>query len=465
LFSVTMPCKGVGHQYCSAILVKLVRSLGLQNGILKSDAERSLVALRRAVQEKLLDMGSEDAVKGESATNGPIEAAVGRLQGQARTLRSSLLEHYGSILHPKHPVLCWMVDYCGTLLSRFLRGEDGRTAYERSTGKQWRILLPEFAECVLYQPLKGERDRKKMEPRFEMGVFLGIQESTAMRWIGTADGVVRTWTIKRLPEEDKWQSDLLEKMVGLPWQLRPTSSKPLESDAPPLTIELAPEEKEVEPEPKVEQKRKGYVPRGIYVRRDVELKRFGFTPGCDGCERARMGLSYRAHSSVCKARIMEELNKSDEGKKKVDRVKRKEEEFLVAYQEREERQKASGQQGEKPGKRQKQEEALREMDEILGPLNEQVGQGGPVSAAASSSAPVEIVEESGAVGGEAENMEVERMARDEPQHSMDIGALHRLNDDVEFVEKVREASVAETSQLMAMMKQQSKLIRGMSRFC
>ena len=105
------------------------------------------------------------------------------------------------------------------------------------------------------------------------------------------------------------------------------------------------------------------------------------------------------------------------------------------------------------------------MDEILGPLNEQVGQGGPVSAAASSSAPVEIVEESGAVGGEAENMEVERMARDEPQHSMDIGALHRLNDDVEFVEKVREASVAETSQLMAMMKQQSKLIRGMSRFC
>ena len=104
----------------------------------------------------------------------------------------------------------------------------------------------------------------------------------------------------------------------------------------------------------------------------------------------------------------------------------KEEEFLVAYQEREERQKASGQQGEKPGKRQKQEEALREMDEILGPLNEQVGQGGPVSAAASSSAPVEIVEESGAVGGEAENMEVERMARDEPQHSMDIGALHRF---------------------------------------
>ena len=269
-----------------------------------------------------------------------------------------------------------------------------------------------------------------------------------MRWIGTVDGVVRTWTIKRLPDEDKWQSDLLEKMVGLPWQLRPTSSKPLELDVPPVRIELAPEEREIEDEPKVEQKRKGYIPRGIYVRRDVELKQFGFTPGCDGCDRARMGLSYRAHSSVCKARIMEELAKTEEGRKKVDRVRKKEEEFLVAFQEREERERASGQQDEKPGKRQRDEQAMRELDEILGPMSELAGQGGPVAGAASSSAPVEIFEESGVVGGEAEGMDVERTVRDEPQQSMEIGALHRLNDDAEFVEKVREASVAETAELM-----------------
>ena len=111
-FSIPMPCKGVGHQYCSAVLVKMLRLLGLQNGILKTDGERALVALRTAVQEKLVDMGHEDAAKGESASNGAIESTVGRLQGVARTLKSSLTERYGEV-GPRHPTLlddqlCWI---------------------------------------------------------------------------------------------------------------------------------------------------------------------------------------------------------------------------------------------------------------------------------------------------------------------------------------------------------------------
>lgn len=369
MFSLTMPCKGVEHQYCVAAVVKLMRCLGLQDAVIKSDTERSLVALRTAVQGKLPGVGCEDAVKGESASNGAVEAAVGRLQGQARTLKSCLEEHYNFKIPAKHPVLCWLVDYAGTLISRFLRGPDGRTAFERSTGRPWRIRLPEFGECVLYQPLRGEREPKKIEPRFELGVYLGVQEGTAMRWIGTAEGTVRTWTIKRLPEEEKWQKEILEAVIGLPWQLRPSVAR--DAEAQRLPVEIVLPEVEDEPKPAVETKKRGYVPRGIYVRRDVELRDFGYTEGCDGCERAKAGLSHRQHSSACKQRIMHELNKTEEGRKRVQQMESRGEKYLVAFHEREERKKRAGD-GESGNlaKSAKQQQAEAEMEQILGPIEE-----------------------------------------------------------------------------------------------
>ena len=122
VFSVSLPMKGLGHQYNAAVVTKLIKILGHQHSVLKTDTERSLVALRTAVQQQLPNLSFEDAVKGESQTNGPIESAVGRLQAQARTLKSALEFNYELAIPLRHPILCWLVDYCGTLLSRFQRG-------------------------------------------------------------------------------------------------------------------------------------------------------------------------------------------------------------------------------------------------------------------------------------------------------------------------------------------------------
>jgi len=94
VFSVSLPMKGLGHQYNAAVVAKLFKILGHQHSVLKTDTERSLVALRTAVQQQLPNLSFEDAIKGESQTNGPIESAVGRLQAQARTLKSALEFNY-----------------------------------------------------------------------------------------------------------------------------------------------------------------------------------------------------------------------------------------------------------------------------------------------------------------------------------------------------------------------------------
>ena len=102
-YALTMPEKGTGHQYNVAAVAKMLKVSGCLGGILKTDTERSLVALRTKLQEIFPSLGFEDASKGESQSNGLIESYVGKIQAQARTMRSALARHYPG-LNARHPM-------------------------------------------------------------------------------------------------------------------------------------------------------------------------------------------------------------------------------------------------------------------------------------------------------------------------------------------------------------------------
>ena len=262
-------------------------------------------------------------------------------------------------------VIPWMVDYAASLLSRFNRGSDGLTPYERSTGKKWRLKVPEFAETVWFQPLKGERKRGKLEPKFEEGIFLGIQEGSAMKWIGTGEGVQRCWTIKCKAGADRWDQTLMQMLIGLPWQLKPRidaaeRAVPMPAavviDVPVLPLEDVKDKDR-------EERKKPFRPRGIYIRRNVELEAYGFTPGCDGCEAARNGLSHKQHSLGCKQRIREEMMKDEAGRRKAAAADARANEFLekskkAQEEAQEKKRKAEEDSKQEQGKQARVEEAL-----------------------------------------------------------------------------------------------------------
>jgi len=466
-FSVTLPSKGLGHQYNLAKLEKLVKVLGVQFGVVKSDTERAMVVLRDAVQAKFPNLSSENATKGESASNGLIEATIGKLEGQARTLKSALQARYGCEIGPRHVVLPWLVDYAGATLRRYQRGADGRTAYERSTRKPWRLKLPEFGEGILYQPLKGERAGSKLDPKFEKGIFLGIQEGSALKWIGTNEGVVRAWSVKRRAPEERWNLEELNHMVGLPWQLKPPveASKKVEAGGGiNLEVEYQPPE---EPKNVKEKRRKGYVPRGIYIRKDVELKQFGYTENCDGCIAAEKGLGHRQHSNACKERIAEALSKTDDGRLRLELIKKREEEYIVKYQEEEEKKRKGESLANAPLKSTRVEEPSLEdliaesgLADDLGPAGSNISghQGGPVESTSADGPPGGVGRPSAAgIPGEpstAMEEDVEEQGTSLP--AMDIGALRVLSlgdggteVDEQFVACMREASFAEAMDQMA----------------
>eukprot|EP00973_Karenia_brevis_P025592 3530879-Karenia_brevis.AAC.1 len=88
----------------------------------------------------------------------------------------------------------------------------------------------------------------------------------------------------------------------MPWQLDPSIGEavPIQANIIPIvpTADLP-----LEPKPRGEED----LPRGVHLRKDVELRQYGFTSGCPGCVAALKGARPVNHSPKCRAGILEAM--------------------------------------------------------------------------------------------------------------------------------------------------------------
>ena len=96
--------------------------------------------------------------------------------------------------------------------------------------------------------------------------------------------------------------ELLVKLVGLPRQRVPREP---DLSAVPTVISAEPTAEGDElPD-------RGDVIVGVamrtYLRKNVELKRYGFTAGCPGCDAARLNTVPKLHTAACRTRIEEAM--------------------------------------------------------------------------------------------------------------------------------------------------------------
>ena len=77
----------------------------------------------------------------------------------------------------------------------------------------------------MYKKLKDSGARKQvMESQWEEGVWLGHCRASNEVLIGTYNGVVRAWAIKRKAEGDRWDKTLIKNMKGSPAKPDPTAA-------------------------------------------------------------------------------------------------------------------------------------------------------------------------------------------------------------------------------------------------
>ena len=107
-----------------------------------------------------------------------------------------------------------MTEFAGAVLRRNRVGNDGKTALERLKGRKSLRPVPEFAEGVMFLPLKTEVSDGAC--RAYPGVFLGIRDRSDELVFTDGEGVIRARDYRcRMPSE-QWRPDEVFSLKAKP---------------------------------------------------------------------------------------------------------------------------------------------------------------------------------------------------------------------------------------------------------
>ena len=139
-----------------------------------------------------------------------------------------------------------------------------------------------------------ENNKNKVGPKWEKGIWLGNSRESNETLVGTKGGVIRCYSIKRMPSEEKWQKDQVLELQGTPQQPNPSRS----GLRIPIRLEVdgeasggasgpspAPPDGDVPPIPED-------IPDPLVRRTPItfrEVEKYGPTPNCVGCEAKTRG--------------------------------------------------------------------------------------------------------------------------------------------------------------------------------
>ena len=109
--------------------------------------------------------------------------------------------------------MAWLMEHCSNLLLLFHQGEphDDHATHLRLKGKPWRVEMPSFDECVDCR----KRTRHKLEATWSRGVSVGV------RIVMDETGTYVVQSVRRVPEEQRYDHGLLQCVRGTPWEPNP----------------------------------------------------------------------------------------------------------------------------------------------------------------------------------------------------------------------------------------------------
>ena len=189
-------------------------------------------------------------------------------------------------LEGKDNIVQWLVRWGAMVPSRFLVGKDGKTPFERRRGRPCNIPTEKFGEKVWFKGLRTKSELlAKLESQWKEGLWLGHARSSNEILIGTREGVVRAWAIRKMPVGEQWDAGLIKEMKGTPCKPNPNKA----GNFIPVYINFdATEDVEVDGELKPAQTEG--IPRVAYIKGWM-TDAHGFTEGCQGCAVKQAGMS------------------------------------------------------------------------------------------------------------------------------------------------------------------------------
>ncbi|MCR9077198.1 MAG: hypothetical protein NXI07_14250, partial [bacterium] len=189
---------------------------GLNGGcILQGDPESSIMDVLRKVAGGRASVRVRQTPVASHQSNGSVERMHRSIQGMARTLRLMLQDSYKIKIRATDTITSWIVRHAAFLIGRFQVHTDGMTSYQRLHKVPYKEKLVDFGEIVIYRE-HGEHVRK-LETKWEFGVWLGRTALSTEHLIGTTFGIIRARRIRRRETSElRWDLDVYEQMRGFP---------------------------------------------------------------------------------------------------------------------------------------------------------------------------------------------------------------------------------------------------------
>ena len=85
------------------------------------------------------------------------------IRDQARVLKLHLQVRIKRKIAQEEPIMPWLVRWAAMLLSRFGKGKDGKTPYERQRGRKCELEIVPFGEVVWYRLPEVATDRHQLQ--------------------------------------------------------------------------------------------------------------------------------------------------------------------------------------------------------------------------------------------------------------------------------------------------------------
>ena len=139
---------------------------------------------------------------------------------------------------------------------------------------------------------------------------------TNPRWLERHTELFFSRRIRRVPKEDSGDGMLFNRITGAPWELQHRAEGGVVNRVQ-LDVQAAIPKREAPPPTVGEQ-----LPRRVYIRRSVELARYGYTDRCVGCQHARLGLKPADHNEECRAMNVRNMTADDNLNQSTDCARR-----------------------------------------------------------------------------------------------------------------------------------------------
>ena len=226
---LSLPHKGGNQEYAVAAIAGFIRRLGHTAVRLRSDGEPSIVALANAVATKRLKVDEqkvtvEQTPRYSSQSLGAVGAQQRILQGQTRTIRAATEKAIGDKVGPGHILWPWLARHCGFIVEMYHIKTNGRTPHQDALGSKYSGTILRFAEVAMFKHpmtstmhMSGGRRGRKSKTAWEKGDFVGKTYERDEFMMATPTGVHLIRTVRRLPEQDQTDPELMAKIVGVPW--------------------------------------------------------------------------------------------------------------------------------------------------------------------------------------------------------------------------------------------------------